>query len=36
LQRYDLGAAVSMLMVLLLVLALLAYFRQLYRQEREA
>lgn len=33
LQRYDLGAAVSMLMVLLLVLALLAYFRQLYRQE---
>ncbi|MDU0287890.1 sugar ABC transporter permease [Saccharothrix longispora] len=33
LQRYDLGAAVSMLMVVLLVLALLAYFRQLYRQE---
>ncbi|WP_033439807.1 carbohydrate ABC transporter permease [Saccharothrix sp. NRRL B-16314] len=33
LQRYDLGAAVSMLMVLLLVLALLAYFRQMYRQE---
>ncbi|MFE9748062.1 carbohydrate ABC transporter permease [Saccharothrix saharensis] len=33
LQRYDLGAAVSTLMVLLLVLALLAYFRQLYRQE---
>ena len=33
LQRYDLGAAVSMLMVLLLVLVLLAYFRQLYRQE---
>ncbi|MCE6997416.1 sugar ABC transporter permease [Saccharothrix sp. S26] len=33
LQRYDLGAAVSMLMVLLLVLALLAYFRRLYRQE---
>lgn len=33
LQRYDLGAAVSMLMVLLLVLALLAYLRQLYRQE---
>jgi N,N'-diacetylchitobiose transport system permease protein len=33
LQRYDLGAAVSVLMVLLLVLALLAYFRQLYRQE---
>jgi N,N'-diacetylchitobiose transport system permease protein len=36
LQRYDLGAAVSMLMVLLLVLALLAYFRQLYRQEGES
>jgi N,N'-diacetylchitobiose transport system permease protein len=36
LQRYDLGAAVSMLMVVLLVLALLAYFRQLYRQERDA
>ncbi|MEU7476988.1 sugar ABC transporter permease [Lentzea sp. NPDC042327] len=36
LQRYDLGAAVSMLMVLLLVIALLAYFRVLYRQEREA
>ncbi|NUT49654.1 MAG: sugar ABC transporter permease [Saccharothrix sp.] len=36
LQRYDLGAAVSMLMVLLLVLALLAYFRQLYRQEEVA
>ncbi len=33
LQRYDLGAAVSMLMVLLLVLVLLAYFRQMYRQE---
>ncbi|TQM77923.1 N,N'-diacetylchitobiose transport system permease protein [Saccharothrix saharensis] len=33
LQRYDLGAAVSTLMVLLLVLALLAYFRRLYRQE---
>ncbi len=36
LQRYDLGAAVSMLMVLLLVIALLAYFRVLYRQERDA
>ncbi|MFT7839267.1 sugar ABC transporter permease [Saccharothrix sp. BKS2] len=36
LQRYDLGAAVSMLMVLLLVLALLTYFRQLYRQEGES
>ncbi|MFD7658622.1 carbohydrate ABC transporter permease, partial [Actinosynnema sp. NPDC059797] len=36
LQRYDLGAAVSMLMVVLLVLALLAYLRQLYRQEGEA
>ncbi|MEU4447095.1 sugar ABC transporter permease [Actinosynnema sp. NPDC050801] len=33
LQRYDLGAAVSVLMVLLLVLVLLTYFRQMYRQE---
>ncbi|WP_211269031.1 carbohydrate ABC transporter permease [Saccharothrix syringae] len=35
LQRYDLGAAVSMLMVVLLVLALLAHLRQLYRRELE-
>ena len=33
LHRYDLGAVVSMLMVLLLGLALLFYFRQMFREE---
>jgi N,N'-diacetylchitobiose transport system permease protein len=33
LHRYDLGAVVSMLMVLLLVLALLFYFRHMFREE---
>jgi N,N'-diacetylchitobiose transport system permease protein len=33
LHRYDLGAVVSVLMVLLLVLALLFYFRHLFREE---
>jgi len=36
LHRYDLGAVVSVLMVLLLVLALLFYFRQMYREEARA
>ncbi|MFB7359499.1 carbohydrate ABC transporter permease [Streptomyces gardneri] len=35
LHRYDLGAAVSTLTVLLLVAALIAYFRQLLRQEAD-
>ncbi|MFB6629565.1 carbohydrate ABC transporter permease [Streptomyces sp. NPDC056362] len=35
LHRYDLGAAVSTLTVLLLVAVLIAYFRQLLRQEAE-
>jgi N,N'-diacetylchitobiose transport system permease protein len=33
LHRYDLGAVVSVLMVLLLVFALLFYFRHMYREE---
>ena len=33
LHRYDVGAVVSVLMVLLLVLALLFYFRQMFREE---
>ncbi|OLF19319.1 sugar ABC transporter permease [Actinophytocola xanthii] len=33
LHRYDLGAVVSMLMVLLLALALLFYFRHMFREE---
>lgn len=33
LHRYDLGAVVSMLMVVLLVLALLFYFRHMFRAE---
>ena len=33
LHRYDIGAAVSTLTVLLLVIVLLAYFRQMFRQE---
>lgn len=33
LHRYDLGAVVSMLMVLLLALVLLFYFRYMFRQE---
>jgi N,N'-diacetylchitobiose transport system permease protein len=36
LHRYDLGAVVSVLMVLLLVLALLFYFRHMYREEAAA
>ncbi|GAB1515159.1 carbohydrate ABC transporter permease [Actinophytocola sp. KF-1] len=36
LHRYDLGAVISMLMVLLLVLALLFYFRHMYREEARA
>ncbi|PRY33832.1 N,N'-diacetylchitobiose transport system permease protein [Umezawaea tangerina] len=35
LNKYDLGAAVSMITVLLLVVVLLAYFRQMFRQEAE-
>jgi N,N'-diacetylchitobiose transport system permease protein len=35
LQKYDIGAAVSMITVLLLTLVLLAYFRQMFKQERE-
>ncbi|MEU7005246.1 sugar ABC transporter permease [Streptomyces sp. NPDC046332] len=35
LHRYDLGSAVSTLTVLLLVAALIAYFRQLLRQEAD-
>lgn len=35
LHRYDLGAAVSTLTVLLLVAVLIAYFRQLLRQEAD-
>jgi N,N'-diacetylchitobiose transport system permease protein len=33
LHRYDIGAAVSMLTVLLLMIALLFYFRHMFRQE---
>ncbi|MFL6125018.1 carbohydrate ABC transporter permease [Actinophytocola sp.] len=36
LHRYDVGAVVSVLMVLLLVLALLFYFRHMYREEAAA
>jgi N,N'-diacetylchitobiose transport system permease protein len=36
LHRYDLGAVVSVLMVLLLVLALLFYFRHMFREEAAA
>jgi N,N'-diacetylchitobiose transport system permease protein len=36
LHRYDLGAVVSVLMVLLLVLALLFYFRHMFREEARA
>ncbi|MCS7481770.1 carbohydrate ABC transporter permease [Umezawaea endophytica] len=35
LNKYDLGAAVSMITVLLLVVVLLAYFRQMFKQEAE-
>jgi N,N'-diacetylchitobiose transport system permease protein len=35
LNKYDLGAAVSMITVLLLVVVLLAYFRQMFRQEAD-
>ncbi|MGW2014524.1 carbohydrate ABC transporter permease [Streptomyces sp. NPDC001927] len=35
LHRYDLGSAVSTLTVLLLVAVLIAYFRQLFRQEAD-
>ncbi|MFC9687013.1 carbohydrate ABC transporter permease [Kribbella sp. NPDC056951] len=35
LNRYDLGAAISMVTVLLLTVVLLAYFRQLFKEEGE-
>jgi N,N'-diacetylchitobiose transport system permease protein len=35
LNRYDLGAAISMVTVLLLTVVLLAYFRQMFKEEGE-
>ena len=35
LHKYDLGAAISMITVLILVVVLLAYFRQMFKQEGE-
>jgi N,N'-diacetylchitobiose transport system permease protein len=35
LQKYDLGSAISMITVLLLTVILLAYFRMMFKQERE-
>ena len=35
LHRYDLGAAVSMVTVLILLAVLVLYFRQMFRQEDE-
>ncbi|MBO2448249.1 sugar ABC transporter permease [Actinomadura barringtoniae] len=35
LRQYDLGAAISMLTVLILTVVLIAYFRQVYRQEAQ-
>jgi N,N'-diacetylchitobiose transport system permease protein len=35
LNRYDLGAAISMVTVLILAVVLLAYFRQMFKEEGE-
>ena len=35
LNRYDLGAAISMITVLMLTVVLLAYFRQMFKEEGE-
>jgi N,N'-diacetylchitobiose transport system permease protein len=35
LNRYDLGAAISMVTVLIMAVALLAYFRQMFKEEGE-
>jgi N,N'-diacetylchitobiose transport system permease protein len=35
LNRYDVGAAISMVTVLILAVVLLAYFRQMFKEEGE-